>query len=148
MVIPACLPAGRQSFSGNPEFGSPIKAFGDDNTRIGDDEMIKLKKISPVHPGEILMEEFIVPFGLNQTQLAKSIHVSPRRVNEIVQGKRSVSADTALRLSRYFGTSAQFWLGLQMDYDLDAQKDKFGKCVYDKIQKRREKILASKKQPK
>lgn len=108
--------------------------------------MIKLKKIRPVHPGEILMEEFITPFGLSQTQLAKSIHVSPRRVNEIVQGKRSVSADTALRLSCYFGMSAQFWLGLQMDYDLDAQKDKVGSRVYDKIQQRREKFLALKKQ--
>jgi len=104
--------------------------------------MIKLKKINPVHP----MEEFITPFGLSQTQLAKSIQVSPRRVNEIVQGKRSVSADTALRLSRYFGMSAQFWLGLQMDYDLDAQEDKVGRRVYGKIQKLRERILASKKQ--
>ncbi len=92
------------------------------------------------------MEEFIEPFGLSQTQLAKSIQVSPRRINEIVQGKRNVSADTALRLSRYFGMSAQFWLGLQMDYDLDTQKDKSGKSVYDKIQQRRGKTLKSRKQ--
>ncbi len=107
--------------------------------------MIKLRKIRPVHPGEILMEEFLLPLGLSQTQLAKNIQVSPRRVNEIVQGKRSISADTALRLSCYFGMSAQFWLGLQMDYDLEFQKDKVGNSVYDKIQKRRNKLLSIKK---
>ena len=110
--------------------------------------MIKLRKIRPVHPGEILIEEFIIPFGLSQTQLAKNIQVSPRRVNEIVQGKRSISADTALRLSRYFGMSAQFWLGLQMDYDLDTQRDKVGNRIYNKICQRREKTRVSKKQKK
>ncbi|VAW13433.1 Antitoxin HigA [hydrothermal vent metagenome] len=110
--------------------------------------MIKLRKIKLIHPGEILMEEFLLPLELSQTQLAKNIQVSPRRINEIVQGKRSMSADTALRLSCYFGMSAQFWLGLQMDYDLNIQKDKVGSSVYDRIQKRREKLLLKKKNSK
>ena len=75
------------------------------------------KKLKPVHPGEILLEEFLKPLGLSQNRLALSIGVPPRRINEIVLGKRSISADTALRLGRYFDMSPQFWLGLQMDYD-------------------------------
>jgi addiction module HigA family antidote len=81
-------------------------------------------KIAPVHPGEILLEEFLEPMGISQYRLAKDINVHPRRINQIVHGKRSISADTALRLSRYFGTSAQFWLGLQMRYDLDVEEDR------------------------
>jgi antitoxin HigA-1 len=81
------------------------------------------KKLAPVHPGEILLEEFMQPLGLSQTRLGSDLGVSPRRINEIVHGKRSVTADTALRLSRYFGTSAEFWLGLQADYDLDVACD-------------------------
>lgn len=81
------------------------------------------KKIPPVHPGIILQEEFLVPFGLSQTKLATDIGVSPRRINEIVLGKRAITADTALRLARYFNMSAQFWLGLQMDYDLEIHED-------------------------
>jgi addiction module HigA family antidote len=77
------------------------------------------RKLAPVHPGEILLEEFMKPLGLSQTRLGRNLGVSPRRINEIVHGKRSITADTALRLSRFFGTSAEFWLGLQADYDLD-----------------------------
>ena len=77
----------------------------------------------PIHPGEILLEEFLKPMGLSQYRLAKDINVPPRRINEIVLEKRSISVDTALRFSRYFGNSAQFWLGLQNDYDLEVQLD-------------------------
>ena len=81
------------------------------------------KVLEPIHPGEILLEEFLKPLGLSQYRLAKGISVPPRRINEIVHGKRSVSADTALRLGRYFGTSARFWLNLQAHYDLDLAAD-------------------------
>lgn len=81
------------------------------------------KKLSPVHPGEILQKEFLEPMGLSQNKLAMALHVPARRINEIVLGKRGVTADTALRLSRYFGMSPQFWLGLQMDYELDVAED-------------------------
>jgi addiction module HigA family antidote len=80
---------------------------------------MSVKKLKPVHPGEVLMEEFLKPMELSQNRLALAIGVPPRRINEIVLGKRSITADTALRLGRYFGMSPQFWLGLQMDYDLD-----------------------------
>ena len=82
------------------------------------------KKIPPIHPGEILMKEFLKPFGLSQYKLAKDINVPPRRINEIVHGKRSISANTALRLSRYFNLSERFWLNLQSRYDLEVEKDK------------------------
>lgn len=81
------------------------------------------EKLAPVHPGEVLLEEFLKPLGLSQNQLALAIRVPARRINEIVQGKRRVTADTALRLARYFQMSPQFWLGLQMDYDLDIAQD-------------------------
>ncbi len=81
------------------------------------------KKIQPIHPGEILLEEFMVPMKLSQNRLARDLSVPPRRINEIVQGTRGVSADTALRLARYFKMSPQFWLGLQMDYDLAVEED-------------------------
>ena len=80
-------------------------------------------KLKPVHPGEVLLEEFLIPMALSQNRLALDIRVPARRINEIVQGKRRVTADTALRLARYFGMSPQFWLGLQMDYDLDVAED-------------------------
>lgn len=85
---------------------------------------MKKEKLAPIHPGEILMEEFLKPLGISQYRLAKDIHVPARRINEIVQGKRSISADTALRLSRYFKLSERFWLNLQARYDLEMQKDK------------------------
>jgi addiction module HigA family antidote len=81
------------------------------------------EKLHPVHPGEILLEEFLIPMDLSQNRLALDIRVPARRINEIVHGKRRITADTALRLARYFGVSAQFWLGLQMDYDLDVAED-------------------------
>jgi len=84
---------------------------------------MKAKKIPPVHPGEILFEEFLKPMEISQNKLGRELGVSPRRINEIVHGKRSVTADTALRLSTFFGNSASFWLGLQMDYDLDVAQD-------------------------
>lgn len=76
----------------------------------------------PIHPGAILLEEFLEPFGISQYRLAKSISVPPRRVNEIVHGKRSITADTALRLARFFGTTERFWLNLQVRYDLEVEK--------------------------
>ena len=85
---------------------------------------MRTKKIPPIHPGEILLEDFLEPMGISQYKLAKDISVPPRRINEIVRGKRSVSADTALRLSRYFGLSERFWLNLQSRYDLEVEKDK------------------------
>ena len=81
------------------------------------------KQLKPIHPGEVLLEEFLKPLGLSQNELAHGIAVSPRRVGEIISAKRSVTADMALRLARYFRTSPQFWLGLQMDYDLDIAAD-------------------------
>ncbi len=84
-------------------------------------------KLSPVHPGEVLLEEFIKPMGLSQNRLAIDIGVDARRVNEIVLGKRAITADTALRLSRFFGNSPQFWMGLQTQYDLDVAEDRLGK---------------------
>ena len=80
-------------------------------------------KMPPLHPGEVLFEEFMKPMGLSQNRLGNDLGVSARRINEIVHGKRSITADTALRLSLYFGNSPEFWLGLQMDYDLDAEID-------------------------
>ena len=84
------------------------------------------EKLPPIHPGEILLEEFLHPMEISQYRLAKSISVPPRRINEIVHGKRSITADTALRLSRYFGTSERFWLNLQTRYDLEIEKDRLG----------------------
>jgi addiction module HigA family antidote len=82
------------------------------------------KVIDPIHPGEILIEEFLEPLGISQYRLAKDISVPPRRINEIVHGKRSITADTALRLARYFGTTERFWLNLQVRYDLEVEKDR------------------------
>ncbi len=80
-------------------------------------------KLNPIHPGEILLEEFLNPMGISQYRLAKDINVPPRRINEIVLGKRAITPDTALRLSKYFGLSERFWLNLQMKYDLEVTKD-------------------------
>ena len=85
-----------------------------------------MSRITPIHPGEILLEEFLQPMGVTQHRLAVSIGVPPRRINEIVHGKRRITADTALRLSRYFGTTDRFWLNLQTRYDLEIEKDHLG----------------------
>ena len=85
-----------------------------------------MTKMKPIHPGEVLLEEFLEPLGISQYRLAKDTSVSARRINEIVHGTRSITADTALRLGRYFGTSAQFWLNLQTHFDLEVQQDKIG----------------------
>ncbi len=85
-----------------------------------------MKKMKPIHPGEVLLEEFLEPMGISQYRLAKDTSVPARRINEIVHGARAVTADTALRLGRYFGTSAQFWLNLQTHFDLEVQQDKIG----------------------
>ena len=82
------------------------------------------KKFEPIHPGEILLEEFLKPMGISQYRLAKDISVPPHRINEIVHGKRAITANTALRLSRYFGLSERFWLNLQARYDIEVEKDR------------------------
>ena len=94
------------------------------------------KKLDPIHPGEILLLEFLEPLELSQYRLAKDISVPPRRINEIVQGKRGISADTALRLSRYFGTSERFWLNLQTGYDLEVEKDRLGNRLESEVLQR------------
>lgn len=90
-------------------------------------------KMSPIHPGEILKEEFLDEMGISQYRLAKDINVPPRRINEIVQGKRAITADTALRLGRYFGISAQFWINLQARYDLEVETDRLGKRLESEV---------------
>ncbi len=92
------------------------------------------KVLEPIHPGEILLEDFLRPLGLSQYRVAKGISVPPRRINEIVHGKRSISADTALRLSRFFGTSERFWLNLQTRYDLEAEKDRLGETLEQEVE--------------
>ena len=84
---------------------------------------MKTAKIPPLHPGEVLREEFLTPMKISQNKLGQDLGVPPRRINEIIQGKRGVTADTALRLGRYFNMSPQFWLGLQMDFELDQEAD-------------------------
>ena len=86
-----------------------------------------MNRLENIHPGEVLLEEFLVPMGLSQNLIAREIGVPPRRINEIVLGKRSVTADTALRLARYFGTTEAFWMGLQTDFDLEETRNKLGK---------------------
>lgn len=94
--------------------------------------MVK-NKLNPVHPGEVLLEEFLKPMGLSQNRLAIGVGVHARRVNEIVLGKRRITADTALRLARYFGTTPQFWMGLQSDYDLDVAEDLLGNRLEQEV---------------
>jgi len=91
------------------------------------------EKLQPVHPGEILLEEFLKPMAISQYRLAKDISVPPRRINEIIHGTRAVSADTALRLSRYFGTSERFWLNLQVRYDIEVEKDRLGDSLSTEV---------------
>ncbi len=88
-----------------------------------------MKKISPIHAGEILLEEFMQPLELSQNALAKALHVTPRRINEIVNGKRSITPDTALRLAKFFGNSAEFWMNLQNKFDLEVAKDTLAKKI-------------------
>jgi addiction module HigA family antidote len=95
---------------------------------------LKKIKLQPVHPGEVLSEEFLKPMGLSQNRLALDISVPARRINEIVLRKRSITADTALRMARYFGNSPQFWLGLQRDYDLDIAEDILGDRLKREVQ--------------
>lgn len=90
-------------------------------------------KLAPVHPGEVLVEEFLKPFGISQYRLAKDIHVPPRRINEIVHGMWAISADTALRLARYFATSPYFWMNLQGRYDLEVERDRLGRRLVKEI---------------
>jgi addiction module HigA family antidote len=96
--------------------------------------IMNAKKMSPLHPGEILLEEFLKPMGLSQNRLALDIRVPARRINEIVLGKRRITADTALRLAKYFNMSPQFWLGLQVDYDLDVAEDKLSDRLEKEVQ--------------
>ena len=91
------------------------------------------EKLEPIHPGEILLEEFLKPMGISQYRLAKDISVSPRRINEIVHGKRRVSPDTALRLERFFGLSEGFWLRLQARYDLEVEKDRLNERLEKEV---------------
>lgn len=90
-------------------------------------------KLPPIPPGEVLFEEFLKPFGISQYRLAKEIRVPPRRINEIIHGTRAITADTALRLARYFGTSAAFWLNLQTRYDLEVLGDRLGRRIEKQI---------------
>ena len=94
---------------------------------------MKNKKLPPIHPGEILMGKFLEPMGISQYRLAKDISVPPRRINEIAHGKRSITADTALRLGRYFGMSPQFWLNLQARYDLEVTADLLADRLDDEV---------------
>ncbi len=95
-----------------------------------------MEKIAPVHPGEILKEEFLAPLEISQNKLAVSISVPPRRINEIVLGKRGITADTALRLGRYFGTTPEFWLNLQNSYELENAKEKLGSRLEQEVKLR------------
>ena len=88
-----------------------------------------MTKLKNIHPGDILLHEFLEPMGVSQNKLARDISVPPRRINEIVLGKRAITADTALRLARYFGSSEKFWLGLQDDYDLEEASKKMGEAL-------------------
>ena len=93
------------------------------------------KKYSPIHPGEILLEEFLMPMNLSQYRLAKDIGVAPRRINEIVHGSRAITADTALRLAKYFGTSERFWMNLQARYDLEVAKIRLGRRLRTEVRR-------------
>ena len=97
-------------------------------------------KIPPIHPGEILLEEFLVPMGLSQNKIALDIRVPARRINEIVLGKRRITPDTALRLAKYFHMSPQFWLGLQMDYDLDVAEDQYAEKIAKEVREYQEAV--------
>lgn len=93
-----------------------------------------MNKITPIHAGEILLEEFMQPFELSQNALAKALHVAPRRINEIVNKKRAVTADTALRLAKFFGNSAEFWMNLQNRFDLETARDTLSEKIDDEVE--------------
>jgi len=93
-----------------------------------------MNKITPIHAGEILLEEFMQPFELSQNALAKALHVTPRRINEIVNKKRAITADTALRLAKFFGNSAEFWMNLQNRFDLETARDKLSEKIDDEVE--------------
>ena len=95
---------------------------------------MKTSRLKPIHPGEVLMEEFLKPMGLSQNRVALAVGVHPRRINEIVLEKRGITADTALRLARFFGTTPEFWLGLQKDYELDVATDEIGDRLDREVQ--------------
>ena len=92
-----------------------------------------MTKLTNIHPGEVLLEEFLTPMGISQNRIARNMGVPPRRINEIVLGKRAVTADTALRLARYFGTSEEFWMGLQADFDLEKARKKLGNRLQQEV---------------
>lgn len=97
-----------------------------------------MERLPNIHPGEVLREEFMKPLCISQNQLSRAIGVSPRRINEIVLGRRAITADTALRLSRHFGTSSEFWMGLQTDYELEEARLRLGDRLEHEVQPRRE----------
>jgi antitoxin HigA-1 len=94
------------------------------------------EKLAPIHPGEVLKEDYLDAIGISQYRLAKDISVSPRRINEIIQGKRGITADTALRLSRYFGTTPDFWMNLQVRHDLEIEKDRLAGRLENEVRVR------------
>ena len=100
-----------------------------------------MDRLPNIHPGEVLLEEFLKPLGISQNQAARDMNVPPRRINEIVHGKRAVTADTALRLSRYFGTSVKFWMGLQADYDLEEARLRLGDSLESEVAEQRAKYV-------
>ncbi len=95
--------------------------------------LINAKKIPPIHPGEILLEEFLIPLNISQYRLATDVNVPPRRINEIARGLQAITADTALRLARFFGKSERFWINLQSHYDLEVEKDRLGKRLEQEV---------------
>lgn len=97
------------------------------------DSHASTEKLAPIHPGEVLLEDFLTPMGLSQYRLARDISVPPRRINEIVHGSRAITADTALRLARYFGTTERYWLNLQTRYDLEVQREKLGSRLAEEV---------------
>src|SRR5215469_10745265 len=99
-------------------------------------KMNRSKKLLPIHPGEILLEEFLKPLGMSINRLAEELHVPANRITQIVEERRSITGETALRLARYFGTSAEFWLGMQKDYDLQVARDEFEAEVKRQVQPR------------
>jgi addiction module HigA family antidote len=120
---------GESAFHGGA--GMPTKS----RSRTITIEVLEMSKrdFPPIHPGEILLEEFLEPMAISQYRLAKDMSVDPRRINEIVLGKRSISADTALRLGRYFGTSARFWVNLQSHYDLEVVEQHLGERLQEEV---------------